>query len=164
MAKAKATKTTKNQVGLDAAKSKKLAEGLNNLLANYQLFYMNTRGFHWNIKGEKFFELHVKFEELYNDIILKIDEIAERIKTLGATPYHSYTTFLQHSTIKEHTNVSDGTKCVEHIVSDFQTLLEMQRELLDMSDDASDEGTNSLMSDYIRAQEKLVWMYNSYLG
>ncbi|MBW7912841.1 MAG: DNA starvation/stationary phase protection protein, partial [Taibaiella sp.] len=49
-------------------------------------------------------------------------------------------------------------------VADFQTLLEMQRELLDMSDDANDEGTNSLMSDYIRAQEKLVWMYNSYLG
>lgn len=164
MAKTKSGKATKNQVGLDAAKSRKLADGLNNLLANYQLFYMNTRGFHWNIKGDKFFELHVKFEELYNDIILKIDEIAERIVTLGATPYHSYTSFLKHSSIKEHTDVSDGTKCVEYIVSDFQTLLEMQRQLLEMSDEAGDEGTNSLMSDYIRAQEKLVWMYNSYLG
>lgn len=164
MAKAKTTKTSKNQVGLDSAKSKKLADGLNNLLANYQLFYMNTRGFHWNIKGEKFFELHVKFEELYNDIILKIDEIAERIVTLGATPHHSYSSFLKHSTIKEHTNVTDGVKCVEFIVSDFQTLLGMQRDLLDMSADANDEGTNSLMSDYIRAQEKLVWMYNAYLG
>lgn len=163
MAKAKTTKTTKNQVGLDATKSKKLAEGLNNLLANYQLFYMNTRGFHWNIKGDKFFELHVKFEELYNDIILKIDEIAERIVTLGATPHHSYTAFLKHSTVKEHTNVTDGVKCVEFIVSDFQTLLSMQRDLLEMAADANDEGTNSLMSDYIRAQEKLVWMYNAFL-
>lgn len=164
MAKAKKSGNKKNQIGLDATQSKKLANNLNDLLANYQLFYMNLRGFHWNIKGDTFFELHVKFEELYNDIILKIDEIAERIVTIGETPYHSYSTFLKHSKIKEHTNVTDGAKCVAHIVADFQVLLELQRELLDMSDEANDEGTNSLMSDYIRAQEKTVWMYNSYLG
>lgn len=164
MAKAKTTKTSKNQIGLDAAKSKKLADGLNTLLANYQVFYMNIRGFHWNIKGQKFFELHIKFEELYNDIILKIDEIAERIVTLGETPYHSYTSFLKNSVIKEHTNVTDGVKGVVHIVADFQVLLAQQRQLLDMSADANDEGTNSMMSDYIREQEKLVWMYNSFLG
>lgn len=164
MAKSKSTKTTKNQVGLDSTKSKKLANGLNNLLANYQVFYMNIRGFHWNIKGHTFFTLHIKFEELYNDIILKIDEIAERIVTIGETPYHSYTSFLKNSVIKEHTKVTDGTKGVQHIVNDFQVLLSMQRELLALSDDADDEGTNSMMSDYIRAQEKMVWMYNSYLG
>lgn len=153
----------KNQIGLDAAKAEKLGNGLNTLLANYQVFYMNIRGFHWNIKGEKFFELHIKFEELYNDIILKIDEIAERIVTLGETPHHSYTAFLEHSNIKEHTNITDGKTCVQHIVSDFQVLIEQQRELLALSDDANDEGTNSQMSDYIREQEKLVWMYNSYL-
>ncbi|MCB0700492.1 MAG: DNA starvation/stationary phase protection protein [Chitinophagales bacterium] len=164
MAKTK-TKTSvkKNQIGLDAAKAKRLANGLNTLLANYQVFYMNIRGFHWNIKGEKFFELHIKFEELYNDIILKIDEIAERIVTLGETPHHSYTAFLKNSQIKEHTNISDSKTCMQHIVSDFQVLLEQQRELLEMSGEANDEGTNSTMSDYIREQEKLVWMYNSYL-
>jgi len=158
MAKTKTAKGGKNQVGLDTAQSSRLTDGLNELLANYQLFYMNIRGFHWNIT------LHVKFEELYNDIILKIDEIAERIVTLGATPYHSYSAFLKHSTVKEHTDVSDGTKCVEYIVRDFRILLEMQRQLLEISADTQDEGTNSLMSDYIRAQEKLVWMYNSYLS
>lgn len=164
MAKKKNTRNKKNQVGLDATKSKKLADNLNDLLANYQLFYMNLRGFHWNIKGDTFFTLHVKFEELYNDIIEKIDEIAERIVTIGVTPHHSYSTFLKHSKIKEHTNVSEGAKCVEHIVADLQVLLALQRELLDMSDEINDEGTNSMMSDYIREQEKLVWMYNSYLG
>lgn len=164
MAKAKKTKTENNHIGLDTAKAKQLTDSLNTLLANYQLFYMNTRGFHWNIKGEKFFELHVKFEELYNDIILKIDEIAERIVTLGGTPFHSYTTFLKNSSIKEHTNITDGITCVKHLVADMQTLLVMQRELLNLSGDANDEGTNSMMSDYIRAQEKLVWMYNAYLG
>ena len=69
----------KNRIGLDPAKSKQLAYKLNILLANFQLFYMNTRGFHWNIAGEKFFELHLKFEELYNDAVIKIDEIADEI-------------------------------------------------------------------------------------
>lgn len=162
MAKAKKS-VKKNQVGLDAAKSKKVVDKLNILLANYQVYYMNLRGFHWNIKGEKFFELHIKFEELYNNTLLKIDEIAERIVTLGETPFHSYSDFLKNSEIKEHTNVTDGMTCVHHIVNGFQVLLGIQRELLDMSDDAADEGTNSMMSDYIREQEKLVWMYNSYL-
>lgn len=163
MAKGASKKTGKNQIGLDKTKSNKLGDGLNTLLANYQIFYMNLRGFHWNIKGENFFELHVKFEELYNDILLKIDEIAERIVTLDVTPLHSYSSFLKESQVKEHTNVTDGRKCVEHIVADFQTLLTLQRELLDMSDETNDEGTNSLMSDYIREQEKTVWMYNSFL-
>ena len=86
-----------NRIGLDATKARELAEKLNLLLANFQLFYMNSRGFHWNIKGEKFFELHLKFEELYTDSQLKIDEIAERILTLGHTPSHSYTDYLKLS-------------------------------------------------------------------
>ena len=79
-----------NNIGLNIEKSKKVAENLNDLLSNYQLFYMNLRGFHWNIKGKKFFELHLKFEELYNDALIKVDEIAERILTLSETPFHSF--------------------------------------------------------------------------
>lgn len=153
----------KNQIGLDTRQTKQLAEKLNLLLANYQLFYINARGFHWNISGDKFFELHAKFEELYNDAILKIDEIAERILTLGYTPYHSFTDYLEQSTIKEASNVSDGKKAIQHILSGFQQLLEGERELLALSAEAEDEGTNALMSDYIRQQEKLVWMYSAYL-
>ncbi len=89
-----------SQIGLDDKKSKLLAEKLNFLLANYQLFYTNARGFHWNITGEKFFELHVKFEELYNDAFLKIDEIAERILTLGYTPVHSFSEYIRTSEIR----------------------------------------------------------------
>lgn len=153
----------KNHIGLDPDKCEELAAKMNTLLANYQLFYINDRGFHWNIKGEKFFELHVKFEELYNDSQLKIDEIAERIVTLGYTPLHSYTAFLEASTIKEITNVSDGIKAVRHIVDGFNVLLELEREILHLSEEAGDEGTNSMVSDYIRMQEKLVWMYSSFL-
>ncbi len=153
----------KNIIGLDANQTKQLAEKLNYLLANYQIFYINARGFHWNIAGDKFFELHVKFEELYNDALLKIDEIAERILTLGYSPFHSFTDYLKNSSIKESSNVSDGKKAIERILSGFKTLIEAERELLVLSDKADDEGTNSLMSDYIRQQEKLVWMYSAYL-
>lgn len=152
-----------NSIGLDVAKSEKLAEKLNMLLANYSIFYQNSRGYHWNIKGEKFFELHLKFEELYNDLFTKIDEVAERILTLGHTPAHSFTEYKAISTIKESGKVTDGRKAVSDVLEAFRTLLVMQRELLELSGDASDEGTNALMSDYIREQEKLVWMYSAYL-
>lgn len=153
-----------NQIGLDASKGKDLAKKLNTLLANYQVFYANARGFHWNIKGEKFFELHVKFEELYNDAFLKTDEIAERILTLSETPVHNFSDYVKHSSIKEAKDVSDGKEAVKLVVDGFQRLLILERELLQLSADANDEGTNALMSDYIREQEKTVWMYNSFLN
>ena len=153
----------KNQIGLDPDKSEQLSKKLNLLLANYQLFYINARGFHWNIKGEKFFELHVKFEELYNNALLKIDEIAERILTLGNTPLHTFTAYVEASAIREITNQSDGVACVKDVVEGFRVLLEIERDVLVMSADAGDEGTNALMSDYIREQEKLVWMYSAFL-
>jgi len=153
-----------NHIGLNTKKSKKLADELNVLLANYQVFYMNARGFHWNIKGENFFELHLKFEELYNDLVLKVDEIAERILTLGFTPVHAFSDYLKMSDIKELKNVSDGKKAVSYVLDAFTTLLVLERKLLALSQDANDEGTGALMSDYIREQEKLVWMYSSYLN
>jgi starvation-inducible DNA-binding protein len=153
-----------NAIGLDNQKSKQLAVKLDELLANYSIFYQNTRGFHWNIKGEKFFELHVKFEELYNDLLIKIDEIAERILTLGHTPNHNYSIYIKASKIKESAQVNDGIKAVGNILNSFHTIIILQRELLKLSDEANDEGTNALMSDYIRMQEKLVWMYSSFLN
>jgi starvation-inducible DNA-binding protein len=152
-----------NAIGLDKSKSKELAEKLNILLANYSIFYQNTRGYHWNIKGQKFFELHLKFEELYTDLLLKIDEVAERILTLGHTPLHNYSTYKHTSRITESTEVSDGIKAVENILESFKITITLQREILNLAAETEDEGTNALMSDYIRAQEKLVWMYSAFL-
>jgi len=152
-----------NSIGLDEKKSKQLAADLNILLANYSIFYQNIRGYHWNIKGQKFFELHLKFEELYNDLVLKIDEIAERILTLGYAPNHKYSDYKKVAEITEKTEVSDGIKAVKDILSSFKTVITLQRKLKGVADVAEDEGTAALMSDYIRAQEKLVWMYSAYL-
>lgn len=153
-----------NRIGLDKEKATHLAKKLNELLANYSIFYQNTRGLHWNIKGDKFFELHVKFEELYNDLLLKIDEVAERILTLGYRPKHNYTDYRLTSKVSESEQISDGVTAVKTILVSLQTVIVLQRELLDLSNEAGDEGTNALMSDYIRTQEKLIWMYSAYLN
>ncbi|MBS9768108.1 MAG: DNA starvation/stationary phase protection protein [Flavobacteriaceae bacterium] len=150
--------------GLTNEKSVKVANSLNDLLADYHIFYMNVRGFHWNIKGEDFFTLHEKFEELYDDLFGKIDEIAERILTLGQAPEHSYSTYMKKSRIKEAVNVSDSKGTVSSVLESLQLIIAKQREILDLAGELEDEGTNSLMSDYISEQEKLAWMYKAFLG
>ena len=122
-----------NKIGLNTDQASVLADKLNILLANYSIFYQNTRGYHWNIKGEKFFELHLKFEELYNDLLLKIDEVAERILTLGHTPEHSYSAYAQSSTIKESPKVADGVVAVGQILESFKSIITLQREILAIS-------------------------------
>jgi starvation-inducible DNA-binding protein len=152
-----------NKIGLDEKVSAKLADKLNVLLANYQIFYMNLKAFHWNIKGEKFFELHVKFEEMYTDAFIKIDEIAERILTLGYTPLHTFHDYLERAKIVPNKHTTSGNKAVKAILDGFSVLIPLERELLKLSGENDDEGTNALMSDYIREQEKSVWMYSAYL-
>jgi starvation-inducible DNA-binding protein len=101
---------------------------------------------------------------LYNDAVMKVDEIAERVLTLGGTPLHTFSDYLKHSTIKEAANVTDSTGTVSTTLSNFKTLLEIERKILDLAGEAGDEGTNSQMSDYITQQEKTVWMLTAYLG
>lgn len=153
-----------NKIGLSKENSKKLSDKLNELLSNYTVFYMNVRGYHWNIKGKSFFTLHEKFEELYDDLFLKIDEVAERILTLGNTPLHSYTDFLKHSKIKEDKNISTGEGCVQGILNAFKTIIQLQREVIQLADEIGDNGTDDMIGAYISEQEKIVWMYASYLN
>ena len=156
--------STLNSIGLDKEKSEALAEKLNELLADYSILYQNVRGYHWNIRGDKFFELHDKFQELYEDLFVKIDEVAERIQTLGHTPNHKYSKYLKDADVNESTEVADGVQDVKDTIESLQIIITLQRELLELSEEAEDEGTNALMSDYIREQEKLVWMYSAYLN
>ncbi|WP_301098507.1 Dps family protein [Otariodibacter sp.] len=150
-----------NQIGLDITSSKKLATELNKLLATYQVFYTNVRGYHWNIKGVSFFELHAKFEEIYDNLILKIDEVAERILTLDEVPANGFSQYLKESLIKEDIGVSSAQQCLSGTLEGFQTLLKLQREILTVANEVEDEGTASQMSDYIKEQEKLVWMFSA---
>ncbi len=154
----------KNMIGLDNALSADLAEKLNNLLANFQLFYQNLRGVHWNIRGTHFFTLHPKFEELYTDAQLKIDEVAERILTLGQTPLHTFTDYLAQGSIKEGKHVVKADEAVQLVIDGLKALLVIEREAFALASDLGDEGTTDMLSTFISGQEKNVWMLTAWLG
>ncbi|MBP4040244.1 Dps family protein [Aeromonas taiwanensis] len=154
----------KSPIGLDTVQSQALAAELNKLLASYQILYMNVRGFHWNIRGHQFFELHLKFEEIYNDLLLKVDALAERILTLDGVPLHSFSDYLNVSAIPEQKGLHDGRACIESLLESFRELLVAQRRILGQAAEAGDEGTASILSDYVQQQEKLVWMLRAYLA
>ncbi|MCT4665407.1 MAG: DNA starvation/stationary phase protection protein [Flavobacteriales bacterium] len=145
-------------------KTTKTTKKLNKLLASYQIFYQNLRGFHWNIKGKSFFELHVKFEEMYLDAQDKIDLIAERILTLGGRPIHHFEDYLEKAEVTAVKNISKDEKIVHEVIFSLETLLAQEKDLLDLSDESEDEGTNSMMSDFIGEQEKALWMFNAWLA
>lgn len=151
-------------LGLDREKVQGLTTNLNELLANFQVYYQNLRGLHWNIKGKSFFELHVKFEELYTDSQEKIDMIAERILTLEGTPLHTFEDYSSLSRVPVGKNVSNDTASLELVVTSLTALIEIERAILNQSSEADDEGTNSMMSDFISEQEKTVWMLKAWLS
>ncbi|MDN3706172.1 Dps family protein [Myroides ceti] len=153
-----------NYFGLPEKETKQNIESLNVLLANFQVYYQNLRGLHWNIRGKRFFDLHVKFEELYNNAQLRIDEIAERVLTLGGTPLHCFEDYMAHNKLKVGKNISQDESAVELIIDSLTKLLVLERDLLIKTGDINDEGTNSMMSDLITEQEKDIWMMKAFLG
>ena len=143
--------------------NKEYTNGLNTLLASYQVHYQNVRSLHWNIKGNGFFELHLKYEELYNRALEIIDELAERILSIDEAPLSQFSQYLEVSTINENPIIHDGTSGVSYILKAQQDLLTQEKQLLAISDEEGDEGTNALMSDLIREKEKTNWMFKSWL-
>lgn len=151
-------------IGLNIQQTKSLTVSLNNLLANFQVYYQNLRGLHWNIKGKSFFELHVKFEEFYTDSQEKIDLIAERILTLEGTPLHTFNDYSALSKVPVGKNISNDVEGVKLVVNSLSELLKIERTILLESSEANDEGTNAMMSDFIAEQEKTIWMLNAWLN
>ena len=121
---------TLDYLHLDENAAGKLVQSLQQLLADFQVHYMNLRGFHWNIQGHGFFVLHSKFEEMYDDTAEKVDQIAERILMLGGVPSNKFSEYLKIAKVREIAQASE----------------------------AGDEVTVSMMTDYLQEQEKTVWM------
>lgn len=156
--------TLELRVGLNQDYKIDVARKLNILLADFQIYYMNLRGLHWNVKGRNFFFLHEKFEELYNDTNDVIDEIAERILSLGLKPLHTFKDYSENKTIRTIKNISDGDAGIKSVLYNLNELLIQERAILELASDNNDEGSASLMSDLISGQEKLIWMLTSYLS
>jgi len=158
---------TYEDIGLSTFRWKKVESvvaALKQLLADYQIFYTNLRGFHWNVKGKGFFTLHAKYEELYNDAAEKIDEIAERILQLGYTPENRFSEYLKTSNIKEDGNLPlKGKDGLRRVLENLGNLIAQERKIVDLAGEYSDEATVALMDDFLVGQEKNVWMLVSFL-
>ncbi len=151
-----------NYLNLDKKKIESCAEQLNILLADYHLYYQKLRNFHWNITGKNFFDLHIKFEEMYEDAKTKVDEIAERILTLRFQPTSNFSDYLKLSNLKESPSETKDLEMVKILLEDHGKLLEQMRKVIETADKAGDEGTIDLTGAYIRELEKISWMLDAW--
>jgi len=149
-------------LGLNKEKTSKTVQELNVLLADYHLYYQKLRNFHWNVIGKSFFDLHEKFEELYDDAKIKVDEIAERILTLRYQPTSNFSDYLKLSNLKESSSDLSDTKMIETLLKDHGIILEQMRKVIDVAEKGGDEGTIDLIGAYIRELEKTSWMLDAW--
>lgn len=149
-------------LNLDKEKTKKTVEQLNILLADYHLYYQKLRNFHWNVIGKNFFDLHEKFEELYDEAKLKVDEIAERILTLRHQPVSNYSDFLEKSNLKESSANLKDSEMIDVLLEDHGKILKQMTRVVDSADENKDEGTIDLIGAYIRELEKTSWMLDAW--
>jgi starvation-inducible DNA-binding protein len=152
-----------NSIGLPENEVEIVVAELNILLANFQIYYQNLRGLHWNIRGKRFFDLHVKFEELYNDAQLKIDLIAERVLTLEGIPLHTFADYIKYNKLEIGKDINNDEKAIELILNSLVQLLTIERVILKKASEIDDEGTSSMLSDFIAEQEKTIWMMKAWL-
>ncbi|OEK00077.1 hypothetical protein BFP97_00460 [Roseivirga sp. 4D4] len=141
-----------------------VVEKLNQLLINYQVHYQNLRLFHWNVKGPFFFILHEKFEELYNEAALKIDEVAERILALNGIPKGSLKNILANADVESHEEIMEADAMVEAITKANLVLVSNLGELLEEAGKAGDEGTLDIFTSYLQELQKQNWMLKSFLN
>lgn len=153
---------TLNYIKLNEKEVSSVVASLQQLLADFQVYYTNLRGFHWNIKGHGFFVLHSKFEELYNGAAEKVDELAERVLMLGGTPANKFSEYLKVAKVKEVDGVSNADDALNNILETYSYLIAEERKLLSLASEVNDEVTVALMSDYLKEQEKMVWMLVAY--
>lgn len=151
-----------NYLNLNKEKTAKTVSQLNILLADYHLYYQKLRNFHWNVIGSNFFDLHIKFEEMYDDAKLKIDEIAERILTLRYQPMSNFSEYLKLSNLQESNADKADKEMIKALLEDHGKLLKQMRKVVATADEASDEGTIDLIGSYIRELEKTSWMLDAW--
>jgi starvation-inducible DNA-binding protein len=149
---------TLDYLNLNEARVANVVTALQNLLADFQIYYSNLRGFHWEIKGRGFFVLHEKFESMYDDTATKVDEIAERILTLGDTPENKYSGYLKVARIPEVSGVTSSHEAVDNILNTYKHFIAEERKLIDLANEANDAVTADMLTGYLKEQEKMIWM------
>ena len=136
---------------------------LNGFLSDNQIYYQNIRGLHWNIVGQQFLNLHVKLEELYTASALDVDEIAERIRMLGATPLHTFEDYIAAAKLQAAKDISDETEAIKTALANIEFLVNEAKAIFNKADELTDIGTTDLLSRYILEAEKNIWMLKASL-
>jgi starvation-inducible DNA-binding protein len=145
-------------IGINEQDRVNIAEGLKRLLADSYTLYLQTHNFHWNVTGPQFRELHLMFEEHYNELALAVDEIAERIRTLDVPAPGTYKAFAGLSSIKEVEGVPEAKEMISILTRGHEQVVKTCREVLEPAQAAGDESTAALVSDRMRVHEKTAWM------
>ena len=143
--------------------TKATVEALEGLLADSYTLYLKTHSYHWNVTGPMFTTLHTLFETQYTELALAVDEIAERIRSLGAPAPGSYTQFMACATVKEDTGVPNATDMIRNLVSDMEAVTESARRVVRAAEAAGDEASVDLGVRRIDVHEKNAWMLRSHL-
>ncbi len=145
-------------IGINEQDRLHIADGLKKLLADSYTLYLQTHNFHWNITGPQFRELHLMFEEQYTELAVAVDDIAERIRTLGVVAPGTYKAFAELSSIKEVDGVPIASEMVSLLTQGHEQVVKTARSVLKVAQEAADESTASLVSDRMRIHEKTAWM------
>lgn len=145
-------------IGISKGNRIEIAEGLKKLLADSYTLYLQTHNFHWNVTGIHFRDLHLMFEEHYTELAIAVDDIAERIRTLGVVAPGTYKEFTKLSSINEVDGVPDALEMVKLLTLGHEQIVRTAREVLKLSQNADDESTAALVSDRMRVHEKTAWM------
>ncbi len=149
-------------LGFSKLDKAEVVTALNQLLADYEIHYQKLRNFHWNVTGPDFFDLHDKFEELYNDAHTRIDGIAERIRTFDHRPYSTYQEFLSNSTIEEVNKEITAVEMVNEVIRDFEVLIRDMTQVVSIAQETGDVGTEDMMVSFIKYLEKNHWMLKAF--
>lgn len=142
----------------------KLQEVLNRQIAGWSVLYTKLHNFHWYVKGPNFFTLHAKFEELYNLATANMDEVAERLLTIGGRPVATIAEQLRLSPIEEVQGQLSAEEMVEHVVADLNAMLNVIRQGIHEAGEAEDNATEDMMIGFTAALDKEIWMLNAFLG
>lgn len=150
-------------IGISKDNREQIAASLSRLLADSYTLYLQTHNFHWNVTGPQFRELHLMFEEHYTELALAVDEIAERIRTLGCVAPGTYRAFAELSSVKEVDGVPEAKEMVSILMQAHETVVRTSREALKVAQEAEDESSASLIGDRMRIHEKTAWMLRATL-
>lgn len=149
---------SKIDIGISDKDREAVAEGLKRLLADSYTLYLQTHNFHWNITGPQFRELHLMFEEHYTELATAVDEIAERIRTLGIYAPGTYKQFAKLSSIEEVEDIPSASEMVAILTKGHEQVVKTCRDALAVAQEADDESSAALVSDRMRIHEKTAWM------